>query len=198
MATGTTERPGTNRAGMDRAGMDRARRDTADVTESELNVRVGDAFIDMLRCLGTLGAQIGAEYGLHGSDAMALHKLDRPVTMKEFAQQLGCDASFVTQIADSLESRGLARREPSQRDRRSKNLVLTEAGVKLRDRIIEESAQRMPWAALDSDERRCLLSMLVRMVRSARKGPAAEKAEKTEENGEVLLSHTGRLLRLDG
>lgn len=175
--------------------MDKGRSDAMDVTETELNARVADAFIDLLRCLGTLGAQIGADYGLHGSDAMALHKLDRPVTMKEFAQQLGCDASFVTQIADSLEKRGLARREPSQRDRRSKNLVLTAAGLQLRDRIIEETAQRMPWSALDSDERTCLLSMLVRMVRSARRGSAAENAEET---GEVHLSHTGRLLRLDG
>lgn len=163
--------------------------DGTDVSESELNARVGDAFIDMLRCLGTLGAQIGAEYGLHGSDAMALHKLDHPVTMKEFAQTLGCDASFVTQIADSLEKRGLARREPSQRDRRSKNLVLTEAGIELRDRIIQETAQRMPWAALGTDERRCLLSMLVRMVRSARRGPVAEQ---TEEKREVHLSHPRR------
>jgi DNA-binding MarR family transcriptional regulator len=151
-----------------------------DGVETELNTRVADAFIDMLRCLGSLGSQIGAEYGLHGSDAMALHKLDHPVTMKEFAQALGCDASFVTLIADSLERRGLARREPSLQDRRRKNLVLTEKGNELRDQIVRETAQRMPWASLDKSERECLLSMLVRMVETARRGTSAASTGQKE------------------
>ena len=52
--------------------------------------------------------------------------------MKELGLRMGCDPSFVTTVADALEKRGLARREPSQRDRRSKNLVLTDEGVALR------------------------------------------------------------------
>jgi DNA-binding MarR family transcriptional regulator len=151
---------------------------TEDVTEQELNAQVTDTFIDLVRCLATVGQQIGSEYGLHGSDAMALHKLDHPVTMKELAQTLGCDASFVTSIADSLERRGLARREPSQRDRRSKNLVLTEQGIAMRDEIITQTAQRMPWGnALDTTERTCLLAMLIKMVRAARAGGAAGTGE---------------------
>ena len=33
--------------------------------------------------------------------------------MKELAQRMGCDASFVTTIADTLEKRGFLRREPA-------------------------------------------------------------------------------------
>ena len=55
------------------------------------------------------------------------------MTMKELGQRMGCDPSFITTIADSLEKHGLARREPSLRDRRSKNIVLTPEGVTVRD-----------------------------------------------------------------
>ena len=57
------------------------------------------------------------------------------MTMKELGQRMGCDPSFVTTIADALEKHGLARREPSLRDRRSKNLVLTDEGATLRQRL---------------------------------------------------------------
>ena len=56
--------------------------------------------------------------------------------MKELAQQMGCDASFVTTIADTLERHGFARREPSQRDRRVKNLVLTPEGIAAKERLM--------------------------------------------------------------
>ena len=60
------------------------------------------------------------------------------MTMKELGQQMGCDPSFITTIADALEKHGLARREPSLRDRRSKNIVLTPEGVTIRDRLFRE------------------------------------------------------------
>ena len=146
-----------------------------DIAETELNAQLTGVFIDVLRCLGTVGQQIGARYGLNGSDAMALHKIDHPMTMKELAQNLGCDASFITSIADSLEKRGLARREPSQRDRRSKNLVLTEHGLATRDQVVRETAEQMPWGnALSVDERKSLLGMLRKMVRCARTGTSEE------------------------
>ena len=60
------------------------------------------------------------------------------MTMKELGLRMGCDPSFVTTVADALEKHGLARREPSQRDRRSKNLVLTHEGAALRLRLWAE------------------------------------------------------------
>src|SRR5579875_1881728 len=101
----------------------------------------------------------------------ALLKLEAPMTMKDLGTKLGCDPSFVTTIADALERRGLARREPSERDRRSKNLVLTPEGVTLRDRLCAEFAARAPWCtALDAAERRCLLDLARKMLRSGTGG----------------------------
>src|SRR5215510_9446018 len=85
----------------------------------------------------------------------------------ELGQRMGCDPSFITTIADSLEKHGLARREPSQRDRRSKNIVLTEEGLAVRDRLFRELMMRAPWCtALDTGERRCLLGLMRKMLRS--------------------------------
>ena len=89
------------------------------------------------------------------------------MTMKELGLRMGCDPSFVTTVADALEKRGLARREPSLRDRRSKNLVLTEEGATLRQRLWAELSARAPWCTtLDTGERRCLLGLMRKMLRS--------------------------------
>lgn len=134
------------------------------MVSQDLNSEVMDALIEVLKQMGTLGQAIGAEFGLSGSDVMALHKVDAPMSMKELSQRLGCDASFVTVVADSLEKHGLARREPSLRDRRSKNIVLTERGAAIRDQITAEVSARMPWSnALDISERECFLGHLRKM-----------------------------------
>ncbi len=91
--------------------------------------------------------------------------------MKELAQRMGCDASFVTAVADALERHGFARREPSERDRRVKNLVLTAEGVAARERLMRELTARMPWCTeLDDRERGCLLGLLKKMTRSSAAG----------------------------
>ena len=113
-----------------------------------------------------LAQGIGADLGLTGSDVMALLKLEAPMTMKDLGLKIGCDPSFVTSIADALESHGLARREPSQRDRRSKNIVLTPEGEKVRARVCDELFARAPWSiSLDTSERRCLLGLMRKMLR---------------------------------
>ena len=86
---------------------------------------------------------------------------------------MGCDASFVTAIADTLERHGLARREPSQRDRRVKNLVLTSEGITAKERMMAQLAAKMPWCyALDDGERRCLLLLLRKMLDTPGPGTA--------------------------
>src|ERR1700683_3333960 len=98
------------------------------MTEEELNTQVMDALIDVIKAVGTLGQSVGAGFGLSGSNAMALFKLDEPLWVKGRTRGIGDAASFVRVIAASLERLGIAVREPSQRDRRVKNLVLTEHG----------------------------------------------------------------------
>jgi DNA-binding MarR family transcriptional regulator len=144
----------------------------ADMTEAEpyetgLNTQVMDALFELVKSMASMSQSVGAGYGLSGSDTMALHKLDEPVSMKEFSQRLGCDASFITVIADSLERLGIAERVPSQRDRRVKNIVLTERGREIRSQIMREVTARLPWGnALDIKERECFLGLLRKMLKT--------------------------------
>ena len=134
--------------------------------DDELNQQIAEALSGLLKHAHDMGQGIAAGFGLTGSDAMALLKLEAPMTMKELGLRIGCDPSFVTTIADTLERHGLARREPSQRDRRSKNIVLTPEGEKVRARISEEFLARAPWCTtLDVGERRCLLGLMRKMLR---------------------------------
>src|SRR5277367_3345898 len=106
-----------------------------DSGDDELNQQIADSVGELVRHAHDLGQSIAADFGLTVSDTKALFLLEAPLTMKELGLRMGCDPSFVTTVADALEKRGLARREPSQRDRRSKNLVLTDEGAALRLRL---------------------------------------------------------------
>src|SRR5947208_6940007 len=114
------------------------------LTDEQLNQQISDTFPELFKHFHELGQRIAVEFGFNGSDAIALMKLDAPLTMKELGQRMGCDPSFITTIADSLEKHGLARREPSQRDRRSKNIVLTPEGEAMRARLFRELMTRAP------------------------------------------------------
>ena len=138
---------------------------TLDDADDGLNQEIADTFGELIRNAHDLGQAIAADFGMTVSDTKALFMLDAPMTMKDLGLRMGCDPSFVTSVADALEKHGLARREPSQRDRRSKNLVLTPAGAELRDKLCAELMARAPWCtALDSSERRCLLGLMKKML----------------------------------
>jgi MarR family transcriptional regulator, organic hydroperoxide resistance regulator len=134
--------------------------------DDELNQQLAEALSELIKHAGGLVQGIASDFGLTGSDAMALLKLEAPLTMKELGLRMVCDPSFVTSVADALEKHGLARREPSQHDRRSKTIVLTEEGAKVRDLIGGELAARAPWCTtLDTSERRCLLTLVRKMLK---------------------------------
>ena len=135
--------------------------------DQDLNQEIADTLDELIRHAHELGQGIAADFGLTVSDTKALFMLEAPMTMKDLGLRMGCDPSFVTSVADALEKHGLARREPSQRDRRSKNLVLTPEGVTLRGRLCAELAARAPWCTtLDTSERRCLLGLIKKMLKS--------------------------------
>jgi DNA-binding MarR family transcriptional regulator len=137
------------------------------LTDEQLNQQISDTIPELIKHIHELSQRIAVEFGLNGSDAIALIKLDAPMTMKELGQRMACDPSFVTTIADVLEKHGLARREPSLRDRRSKNIVLTPEGEAVRDRLFHELMARAPWCtSLDTGERRCLLGLMRKMLRA--------------------------------
>jgi DNA-binding MarR family transcriptional regulator len=120
---------------------------------------------DLVKRAGLISQSIADSFDVAPSDLLALFKLDEVMTMKELAKHMSCDASFVTTIADTLEKRGLARREPSLKDRRVKNLVLTPEGIAAKERMMRELALRMPWCyALDEKERHIFLALIQKML----------------------------------
>jgi len=68
--------------------------------------------------------------------ARALLLLDEPIPMRVLSERLACDQSYITRIADELESRGLVQRAPGS-DRRVQMLKLTRAGTRTRDQVFE-------------------------------------------------------------
>ncbi len=96
--------------------------------------------------------------------ARALLTLDSPAPMRVLAEQLACDQSYVTALADDLEARGLATREPGQ-DRRVKVLTLTPKGIALRAElsgaVARTSAVMTRLNAGQRDDLRGLLAALI-------------------------------------
>src|SRR6185437_952109 len=147
----------------------------ADDSAPALNRDILDCLTTLVKQAGTVGHSIADSFGIAPHDLLAMFKLEGGLAMKELAQRMGCDASFVTTIADTLEKRGFLRREPSQRDRRIKNLVLTSEGMSAKERLMGQLAAKMPWCyALDDAERRCFLGLLRKMLDtpSPDKGPS--------------------------
>ena len=108
-----------------------------------------------------------SEVGLTFPLAHALRVLDpdRPRPMRELADELFCDASNVTALADRLEGKGLAERQPDPGDRRVKALALTGDGKRARERVLEiMSEPPPPIAALSVADQRALRDILRRAV----------------------------------
>jgi DNA-binding MarR family transcriptional regulator len=147
----------------------------AQADASAVNRDILDTLTGLVKQVGGIAQGIATEFGIAPHDLLAMFKLEGVLSMKELAQQMGCDASFITTVADTLERRGFVRREPSQRDRRVKNLVLTEEGIAAKERLMRELAAKMPWSyALDDGERRCFLTLLRKALGGAR--PNADTA----------------------
>jgi len=156
------EGPGTARAEVTAQPQDTAQ---ADDSAPALDRDILDALTTLVKQAGTIGHSIADGFGIAPHDLLALFKLEGGLAMKELAQRMGCDASFVTAIADTLERRGFLRREPGQRDRRVKNLLLTPEGIAAKERMMAQLAAKMPWSyALDDSERACLLTLLRKML----------------------------------
>jgi DNA-binding MarR family transcriptional regulator len=165
----------------------------SDQMDTEILESMAELFASML----TRAEEIAQQFGVPIFFLKALQRLDCPMAMKDLGQRMRCDPSFVTNIADMLEKRGLATRESDPADRRVKRIVLTPAGMELRQRLENEIMANLPWRqALDPDERACLLGLLRKVVPaaatqagSAARAPAEhEAATYGEEVTEVLVS----------
>lgn len=106
-----------------------------------------------------------SELELHPAQAGALLQLAAPLPMNELAARLSCDNSNVTGLIDRLEVRGLVTRQPSSDDRRVKHLVLTEAGRRVRERMLARVGQpTRGFLQLSAAEHRQLGDLLRRVL----------------------------------
>lgn len=116
-----------------------------------------------------------AEAGLSAPQVFALLALtpDEPVPMSDLAGVLRCDASNVTGLTDRLETRGLVERRPAPHDRRVRHLVLTDAGLALREQVAARLEEPPPgFAELTADEARTLRDLLKKVVAGGPRPPA--------------------------
>ncbi|MEV8346948.1 MarR family winged helix-turn-helix transcriptional regulator [Streptomyces niveus] len=117
---------------------------------------------ELYDCLFAIRIQVHAELkepareaGLTDTQADALWRLSRgrEMTARRLADLLQCDASTATSMIDRLEKRGLVRRVPHPTDRRAKVIQLTPEGCALRDRVIQHTTERSPFARLDHESK---------------------------------------------
>jgi DNA-binding MarR family transcriptional regulator len=101
------------------------------------------------------------ELELHPAQAGALLQLTDALPMHQLAAELGCDNSNVTGLVDRLEGRGLVARQEDPTDRRVRQVVLTAAGRKMRQRLLSRVGKPvLDLDRLDEDEQQQLLELL--------------------------------------
>ena len=146
-------------------------------TAEQQTAEIAGCFFELIGRIVGQAEQVAQGLGIPAPFIKALHTLDCPMAMKELGKRMHCDPSFVTLVADMLEKRGLARREPYAADRRVKNIVLTEDGQALKSEVEAEITARMPWnLALSEDERTQLLALIRKML-ATDAGDAAAAAD---------------------
>jgi DNA-binding MarR family transcriptional regulator len=144
--------------------------ETGDST-TDVDVEILDCMAELVAAMITRAEEVAQRHGVPIFFLKVLHRLDCPMAMKDLGQRMRCDPSFVTNIADQLEKRGLATRESDPADRRVKRIVLTPAGLELKQRIENEILSGLPWRqALDNDERVCLLGLVRKLLPAAQAG----------------------------
>jgi DNA-binding MarR family transcriptional regulator len=145
---------------------------------------VADCFFELIGNIVGQAEQLAHRLGIPAPFIKALHTLECPMAMKELGKRMHCDPSFVTLLADMLEKRGLARREPHPADRRVKNIVLTSEGEELKQRVEAEITARMPWnRALNESERAQLLALIRKMLSADESGADAGASAKDALRG---------------
>jgi DNA-binding MarR family transcriptional regulator len=143
--------------------------------ENQLDLDFLDALAGLFTRLLGEAEQLAKDFGVPAFFIKALHLIDGPLAMKELGQRMHCDPSFVTSIADMLEKRGLAVRESDPADRRVKRLVLTTAGLEMKNQMEQAMLDRSPWRQyLTQDERATLITLIHKMAPPLSATPAAD------------------------
>ena len=128
---------------------------------------------------------VSREFGLTGPQSHLFIQLDpeKPVTMVALAVAIDCDPSNITGLVDKLEMKRYIQRRPDPKDRRVKKIAVTEAGSKVRARLLARLSEPPPSVALLSQtDKKVLYRILKDLVGS---GDPARKAENASERVNV-------------
>lgn len=110
---------------------------------------------------------VAAQLGLAPKQMGVLWKLEPGSTMamRVIGEALHCDASYVTDLVDRLEERGLIERRPSPEDRRVTLIALTPAGERCRKQALQMLYEPPEeFGALAEDELRQLRELLGKVI----------------------------------
>src|ERR671931_2189729 len=111
---------------------------------------------------GRMGEACGAIGVPPGAMKILFHLVPgEGLPMRDLADHMSVDASYVTGLADALEDRGLVERRPHPSDRRAEKLVLTGEGGAARERAPQGRYEPpASFAALTATEQRQLRDLL--------------------------------------
>jgi len=109
----------------------------ADRTRANATTELADVLFNLMPLVVNHVNQRLEELGMTNTDYWALRSIEDPMPMNELAHCMDFDPSYVTIVADRLETLGLVERQPHPTDRRVKNLVLTAKGRRLKKTIPE-------------------------------------------------------------
>ena len=104
--------------------------------------------------------RVAEDVGMTASQVVALRELSEPITARELAVRMACEASNATFVLDRLEAQDLIERRPHTTDRRAKQIVLTPAGERARAGVLDRLGAHSPLAALADDRQEALRDLL--------------------------------------
>ena len=133
----------------------------------DLHAAVAAIYDIWMRTVDLTGPTL-AEHRLTAATFQALWVIDPaepPPSMKVMAERLYCNAPNLTFMTNQLVDRGLVERAVDPTDRRSRVLVLTAKGRRVRDEVLRTTLENTPLAALTDSELRQLTILLDRALR---------------------------------
>ena len=110
--------------------------------------RALDAYIKLARCSNTVDGDLAASLAEHGLTTPQLGVLEAllhlgPMCQRDLGQKVLRTGGSVTSMVDTLERKGLVRRERGQADRRIVEVHLTKEGRRLIARVFPLHVQHM-------------------------------------------------------
>ncbi|MEU5849900.1 MarR family winged helix-turn-helix transcriptional regulator [Saccharopolyspora shandongensis] len=112
--------------------------------------------------------RVSEELSLTASQVVALRELSEPITARELAARMSCEASNATFVLDRLEKQGLVERRPHPTDRRAKQIVLTPAGRRSRTTVVRRLSTQSPLTPLSAAQQETLRELLRALVEPRR------------------------------